>query len=411
MPRTKNPNYTQGVGSRSTGRKRVASKNVESVEPQQLFPHQGIRYPQAYIDRKILAGKILDFDFCTVENFPIVGWLNDLGLEPLFMINLPYYPDLIKEFYASFCFSTSVSLSTSVNGIPMMMTYAFFSSLLNIPCNGTKARSNRNWVEENGFSSEECVHLLFGENAQLVDKMYSRNLRLDYRFLHRAVATHIIPKYGGFDEVTHMGAFTMFHIITGRRINVPLLIFIHMKAIHALENAILAYGNIITKILIHFGLNLNDEVHHALQSGDKLGKGTLGRMGFKKHKRLGTWIPRDEDSDRIDEENEGDEEGKEAQGQEGMDPAVESSPVHVFATSQFEQLMQAINGIESNQRNMETELKSIKRKQIRLERKLFEQGLIGNEGITSSSSPEDEVEDQNTDIEDLRDHDDDQMDD
>ncbi|GAV69782.1 hypothetical protein CFOL_v3_13283 [Cephalotus follicularis] len=286
MPRTKNPNYTQGEGSSSTRRKKGARKNAESVELQQLFPHQGVRYPQAYYDRKILAGKILDFDFCTADNFPIVGWLNDLGLGPLFMINLPYYPDLIKEFYANFGFSTSVSLSTSINGIPIMMTYELFSSILNIPCDGTKAWSNRNWVEKNGFSSEECVHLLFGENAQLVNKMYSRNMRLNDRFLHRAVATHIILKSGGFDEVTHMEAFTMFHIITGRRINVPLLIINHMKAIHARENARLAYFNIITKILIHFGLNLDDEVHHALQSGDKLGKGTLGRMGFKKHKRL-----------------------------------------------------------------------------------------------------------------------------
>ncbi|GAV65395.1 hypothetical protein CFOL_v3_08910 [Cephalotus follicularis] len=186
------------------------------------------------------------------------------------MINLPYYLDLMKEFYANFGFSTSVSLLTSVNGIPMMMNYALFSSILSIPYDGNKAWSNRNWVEENGFSCEECVHLLFGENAQLVDKMYSRNLSLNYRFLHRAVATHIIPKSGGFDEVTHIEAFTMFRIITGRRINVPLLIFNHMKAIHARENARLAYGNIITKILIHFDINLDDEVHHALQSGDKL---------------------------------------------------------------------------------------------------------------------------------------------
>ncbi|GAV58532.1 hypothetical protein CFOL_v3_02065, partial [Cephalotus follicularis] len=138
-------------------------------------------------------------------------------------------------------------------------------------------------------------------------KMYSRNLTLDYRLLHRAVATHILPKSGGFDEVTHMEAYTMFHIITGRRINVPLLIFNHMKAMHARENAGLPYGNIVTKILMHFGVNLDEEVHHALQSGDKLGKGTLGGMGFKKHKKLGTWIPKDEDSDRISEEEEGGE--------------------------------------------------------------------------------------------------------
>ncbi|GAV79230.1 hypothetical protein CFOL_v3_22695 [Cephalotus follicularis] len=241
--------------------------------------------------------------------------------------------------------------------------------------------------------------------------MHSRNLHLEYRFLHRAVATHILPKSGGFDEITHMEAYTMFHIITGRRINVPLLIFNHMKAMHARENARLPYGNIVTKILMHFGIALDEEVHHALQSGDKLGKGTLGRIGFKKHKILGTWIPRDENSNRIEEGNEEDEEGEEAQGEQRIAPSVEGSPIHMFATSQFEQIMTVIHVIERNQSNMAKELKTIKRKQKILESKLFEHILIGNEDITPSSSQEDEVAAQNTDIEDLEDDNDDRMDD
>ncbi|GAV62771.1 hypothetical protein CFOL_v3_06294 [Cephalotus follicularis] len=177
----------------------------------------------------------------------------------------------MKEFYANFGFSTSVTLSTSVNRKPILMNYATLASILDIPCDGTRSWSNRNWIEEDNFSKEECVHLLFGEHAQLVDKMYSRNLTLDYRFLHRVVATHVLPKSSGFDEVTHMEAYTMFHIVTGRRINIPLLIMNHTKGIHSRENARLAYGNIVTKILMHFGIELEEEVHHALQSCDKLG--------------------------------------------------------------------------------------------------------------------------------------------
>ncbi|GAV72356.1 hypothetical protein CFOL_v3_15844, partial [Cephalotus follicularis] len=120
------------------------------------------------------------------------------------------------------------------------------------------------------------------------------NLPFDYRFLHRAVCTHILPKVGGFDEVTHMEAYTMYHFITGHRINVPSLLINHMNSIHDRENARLGYSNIITKILQFFHIDLSGEVHHDLQSADKLGKGTLGRMGFKKHKRLSTWILRDD---------------------------------------------------------------------------------------------------------------------
>ncbi|GAV89519.1 hypothetical protein CFOL_v3_32933 [Cephalotus follicularis] len=317
--------------------------------------------------------------------------------------------DLMKEFYANFGFSTSVTLSTSMNGKPILMNYATLASILDIPCDGTRSWSNRTWIEDDNFSKEECVQLLFGEHAQPIDKMYSRNLPLHYRFLHRVVATHVLPKSGGFDEVTHMEAFTMFHIVTGRRINIPLLIMNHMKGIHSRDNARLAYGNVVTKILMHFEIELEEEVHHALQRADIVGKGTLGRMGFKRHKRLGTWIPRNEDSNRIDDEDEGDEEGEEGeevQGQEEMAPEIESSPTNLFTSSQFEQLMQAIQGIESNQRNMAKDIKSIKSKQIRLERKLFEKGLIGDEGMIQSSSPEEDIEDHNTDIEDLGDGDD-----
>ncbi|GAV65922.1 hypothetical protein CFOL_v3_09434 [Cephalotus follicularis] len=122
----------------------------------------------------------------------------------------------------------------------------------------------------------------------MVEKMYSHNLRLDNRFLHRSIATHILSKVGGYDEVTHMEAFAMFHMIKCWRIAIPMLILRHMKAMQARENARLPYGNIITKILMHLHVHLDGEVHHAHQNIDKLGKGTLCRMAFKKHRRLET---------------------------------------------------------------------------------------------------------------------------
>ncbi|GAV64509.1 hypothetical protein CFOL_v3_08027 [Cephalotus follicularis] len=317
MLRTKNPNVVEGECSKC--KRRAARPSAESVEPQQLFA-QGIRSPSAYFERKILVGKTLDFDFCLREGFPIVAWLNTLDLGHLLTINLPYYPDLMKELYVNFGFSTTVSLSTSVQGKHIMMNYPTLASILSIPCDGSRGWSNRNWVEKDGFGKEECVLLLFEENAQVVAKMYSRNLRFDYRFLHTAVETHILPKAGGFDEVTHMKAFTMIHIISCRRINMPLLIFNHMEEMQYRENATLPYGNIVTKTLMHYGGYLNEEVHHALQNTDKSGKGTLGRMAFKKHKRLGTWIPKDEDSYRVSGEE---EEAQETQDQEEIASQVE----------------------------------------------------------------------------------------
>ncbi|GAV62249.1 hypothetical protein CFOL_v3_05773, partial [Cephalotus follicularis] len=234
---------------------------------------------------KILVGKVLDFDFCNNEGFPIVEWLNAQRLEPLFSINFSSYLELIKEFYVHILATSRVDLTTKVKNMEIKFDVPTLANILGIPREDPRGWNQRNWLVNDNFDKVECVKLLYGDNAEFLQRMYTRNLSLHHRFLHRAVSTHILLKAGGFDEVTHMEAYTMYHLITGKKINVPYLIINHMHAIHDRENARLGYSNIITKILLHFGIDLTGEIHHPLQSVDKLGKGTLGRMGFKKHKR------------------------------------------------------------------------------------------------------------------------------
>ncbi|GAV57797.1 hypothetical protein CFOL_v3_01333 [Cephalotus follicularis] len=210
------------------------------------------RYPEAYFNHKILVGKVLDFDFCNNEGFPIVEWLSAQGLEPLFSINLPSYPELIKEFYVHILATSRVDLTIKVKNSEIAFDVPTLANILGIPREGPRGWNQRNWLINENFDKEECVKLLFGENADFMQRMYTRNLSLHHRFLHRAVCTHILPKAGGFDEVTHMEAYTMYHLITEKKINVPYLIINHMHAIHDQENARQGYNNIITKILQFF---------------------------------------------------------------------------------------------------------------------------------------------------------------
>ncbi|GAV65912.1 hypothetical protein CFOL_v3_09424, partial [Cephalotus follicularis] len=241
-------------------------------------------------------------DFCTREGFPIVEWIRAQSLEPFFTINLPSYPELMKEFYVHMRGNSLDSIITMVKNTSIDLDLDNLNTILKVPNLGAAGWNQRSWVTSEDFDQQDCVRVLFGENADPFQRMYTRNLPLDYRSLHRVVCTHILPKAGGFDEVTHMEAYTMYHLITGRQINVLSLMVCHMHSIHDRENARLGYINIITKILQYFKVDLSGELHHDLQSADKLGKGTLGRMGFKTHKRTGAWIPRDEDSNRVVEE-------------------------------------------------------------------------------------------------------------
>ncbi|GAV74702.1 hypothetical protein CFOL_v3_18182, partial [Cephalotus follicularis] len=349
------------------------------------------RFPEAYFNRKILVGKILDFDFCSREGFPIVEWIRFQGLEPFFSLNLPSYPELMKEFYVHITGSSMDSILTTVKYKTIDLDLRRLNIILNAPNGGAMGWNQRSWVTSSDFDKQDCVRVLFGENADPVQRMYTRNLPLDYRFLHHAVCTHILPKAGGFDEVTHMEAYTMYHFITGRRINVPFLLVNHMNSIHDRENARLGYSNIITKILQYFHIDLTGEVHHDLQSADKLGKGTLGRMGFKKHKRLGTWIPREEDSNRVVEEEGEAEIVEEAENIPlPIEHQAEVVPDVLLPRNRLDEIFDAIKCMQQNIVEMKMSMQSVRRRQKRIAKKFADTGIIEYGGLISSSSSHDD---------------------
>ncbi|GAV78994.1 hypothetical protein CFOL_v3_22459 [Cephalotus follicularis] len=373
---------TKSVGKKAK-EKATATTNSTAPDVSSAKP----RYPEAYFNRKILVGKVLDFVFCSREGFPIVDWIRFQGLEPLFSLHKASYPDLMKEFYAKITSSssyTSVGISTTVKGKSIDFDLPELYTILKILNLGVQGWNQRTWVTGSDFDRLDCVRVLFSENADPIQRMYTRNLPLHYRFLHRTIYTHILPKAGGFDEVTHMEAFTMYHFITSRPINVPFLIVKYMHSIHDRENARLGYSNIITRILECFGVDFTREVHNDLLSSDKLGKGTLARMGFKKHKRTGAWIPRDEDSNRIEQEEGEAEAGEEADNVPlQIEPPPQPIPDDHPPRHRMDEMFKVIKSMQQN-------IECMRRRQKRFFKRTADAGLIVYDGLISSSSSHDD---------------------
>ncbi|GAV77275.1 hypothetical protein CFOL_v3_20746, partial [Cephalotus follicularis] len=245
-----------------------------------------------FVKKRVMGGRNVNYDFCSSE-FAFVSWLDDSHLLPLVQISNPFYIKLVKDFYSNLKMvseqNQEFAVTSVVKGQRIFLDARILASILHIPHTGIYVFEHKKWPEVEGFHPNQILSILYPNDPNVHPNMALTtnrlNLSLHYRFLHRAVCTHILPKAGGFDEVTHMEAYTMYHLITGRRIDVPFLIINHINAIHDRENARLGYSNIITKILHFFDIDITGEVNHPLQSANKLGKGTLGRMGFKKYKR------------------------------------------------------------------------------------------------------------------------------
>ncbi|GAV91008.1 hypothetical protein CFOL_v3_34408 [Cephalotus follicularis] len=106
-------------------------------------------------------------------------------------------------------------------------------------------------------------------------------LGAEHRLLHHITATHILPTSGGHEKISYKDLYIMWHVVTGKPLNLPHLIMKNMlRATSKVEGA-LPYGMVITKILSHFGIVFGNEVASRLDVGDIYNASSLKRMRWK----------------------------------------------------------------------------------------------------------------------------------
>ncbi|GAV69974.1 hypothetical protein CFOL_v3_13473 [Cephalotus follicularis] len=94
------------------------------------------------------------------------------------------------------------------------------------------------------------------------------NLLGEHRLLYHITTTHILPNSGGHEKMSYQDLYIMWHVVTGKPLNLPHLIMKNMlRATSKVEGA-LPYGMVITKILKEKELKV--KVMRMLKSKEKL---------------------------------------------------------------------------------------------------------------------------------------------
>ncbi|GAV74311.1 hypothetical protein CFOL_v3_17791, partial [Cephalotus follicularis] len=130
--------------------------------------------------------------------------------------------------------------------------------------------------------------------------------------LHHITVTHILPTFGGHENMSYQDLYIMWQIVSGKPLNLPHLIMKNMlRATSKVEGA-LPYGMVITKILSHFGIVFGNEVASRIDVGDIYNASSLKRMGrkrvFEADKGV-MWLPKEGGRRRKGGEGEGEEQG------------------------------------------------------------------------------------------------------
>ncbi|GAV64657.1 hypothetical protein CFOL_v3_08175 [Cephalotus follicularis] len=96
--------------------------------------------------------------------------------------------------------------------------------------------------------------------------------------------------------MSYQDLYIMWHIVTGKPLNLPHLIMKNMLRASSKVDGALPYGMVITKIISHFGIVVGNEVPSRIDVGHIYNSSSLKRMGWKMVHNIDegfVWLPKE----------------------------------------------------------------------------------------------------------------------
>ncbi|GAV56557.1 hypothetical protein CFOL_v3_00099 [Cephalotus follicularis] len=185
-------------------------------------------------------------------------------------------------------------------------------------------------------------------------------LGAEHRLLHYIVTTHVLPTSGGHEKMSYHDLYIMWHVVTGKPMNLPHLIMKNMLRASSKVDGALPYGMVITKIITHFGILPGNEVPSRIDVGDVYNASSLKRMGWKREFEAGkgnVWLPKEGGRKRrIEEEN------VEEQG-EPQRPRTTPAPQHQASNSRYslslKSILDEINKLNTKMNKMDIKMDNL----------------------------------------------------
>ncbi|GAV81003.1 hypothetical protein CFOL_v3_24462 [Cephalotus follicularis] len=209
--------------------------------------------------------------------------------------------------------------------------------------------------------------------------------------LHHITAFHILPTSGGHEKMCYQDLYIMWHVVTGKPLNLPHLIMKNMMRATSKVDGALPYGMVITKILSHFGIVFGNEVESRIDVGDIYNASYLKRMGWKRENTSEgfVWLPKEGGKRKRSVESV-EEQGEAQRKKQTPTPPMQQGQASSSSSSSIslETILVEMKKMNINVDNMRDEFLDLfedqRRRQRRVEKKLIAKGLIEAEDISTS---------------------------
>ncbi|GAV71519.1 hypothetical protein CFOL_v3_15012, partial [Cephalotus follicularis] len=208
-----------------------------------------------------------------------------LGWKDYFTINARFYVEIVKEFYSNM-FNVSkdcdnLEIKTKVSRTVIKFDDKMLGEILGVPATGSKFFETKKWPEDPELVLDDCLRVFYlNENVFGGMAKPTNLLGAEHRLLHHITATHILPTSGGHEKMSCQDLYIMWHVVTGKPLNLPHLIMKNMLRTSSKVDGALPYGMVINKILSHFAIMFGNEIASRIDVGDIYNASSLKRMGW-----------------------------------------------------------------------------------------------------------------------------------
>jgi len=236
--------------------------------------------------------KVVSFDWLKSQKLDNVRkLLKDQLLRRFLEMKGNIYPDLIRVFYTNLKFEGN-NLVSHVKGVDMKITHDVWTAVASLKYVGLRINKGNLGVVEDFNKVQYYKSCLKNQNAQ-VRTCSVGGLKLDERVLALIVTWILTPRGSNHFVLTEEDLVYIYCIIKKIKINWIHIIKEHMQKAMRLNDYHYPYVVLISKFLLYFEVNLEDESSELVKSTQEINNGSLSKMGFTKIN--GKWVSKEGD--------------------------------------------------------------------------------------------------------------------
>ena len=201
------------------------------------------------------------------------------------------YPDLIRVFYTNLKFEGN-NIVSHVKGVDMEITHDVWVAVTGLKYASLRTNKGNIGVLEDLNKIQYYKSCLKNPQGQVRTCLVG-GLKLYERVLALIVTWILTPKGSNHFVLTEEDLVCIYYIMKKVKINWIHIIKEHMQKSMRLSDYHYPYAILISKFLLYFEVNLEDETSELVKSTQEVNNGSLSKMGFTKIN--GRWVSKDGD--------------------------------------------------------------------------------------------------------------------